>query len=243
LVAGALVWYLTSLKGNVKNSTAQELLTVEPSGPRLLLPDIVVAAPKELYISGVGENRKMRFSTTFMNQGEGPLELIRHLTPDQKANFASQFVRQVDGKGVYRDVGTFIYHPGHNHWHIENYVQYQLWSINTAGGREEMLLKTEKMSFCVWDENAFDLKLPSASQKAIYSRNCGREVQGMSVGWSDTYLAKVEGQEISIGSLPDGTYLFVSIVNPDKKILESNYDNNSNPVLLELKGNRLIRRE
>lgn len=211
---------------------------ISPSGTvrNLLLPDLTVTRPKELLIRNVGGKKTLRFSTTFVNQGEGALEVIGHSDKDKKITYATQYISEADGPGLYQDVGSFVFHPEHNHWHINDYVFYQLL---IKGGDSRALASTDKMSFCIWDEDRQNLDLKEAAPARVYTSSCGRQIQGMSVGWSDTYLARVEGQEMDITDIPDGIYVFRSIVNPERKISESDYDNNVHDIEIEIVRNKL----
>ena len=98
---------------------------------------------------------------------------------------------------------------------------------------------TGKMSFCIWDEHTYDLNLPEAAKSRFYTSACSRNTQGMSVGWGDTYLARVEGQVIDITNVPDGQYILWFEINPERKILETDYMNNADWLKIEIKGNKL----
>jgi hypothetical protein len=167
------------------------------------------------------------------------MEVIGHHDVETDTTYAAQYVKQAGGPGIFRDIGTFVLHPTHDHWHVEGWAQYQLWSVTELGERNELLATTDKHSFCIWDENSYDLDFKNASQSRQYFYTCNRQVQGMSVGWSDTYRARVDGQEMDLGQLPDGRYIFRSMINPDEKIMEITYDNNDNQVYLTIRGNQI----
>jgi len=221
---------------------AKEVVSETPPSPRtdLLLPDMKIIPPKDIYIAHPSSKIKtLRFNTTFVNQGQGPLEIIGHHDLEQSKTFASQYIKKIDGSGEYRDIGSFVYHPDHSHWHVDNYVQYQIWSIKNKNEKNEIVATTGKMSFCIWDEHTYDLNLPEAAKSRFYTSACSRNTQGMSVGWGDTYLARVEGQVIDITNVPDGQYILWFEINPERRILESNYDNNADWLKIEIKGNKL----
>ena len=209
---------------------------------QLLLPDIVPTTPLEIYIRNSAGKKTLRFSTTFYNQGQGPLELVGHTNKENNITYASQYIYEKGGAGLYRDIGGFVFHPPHTHWHVDQYVFYELWNVNDKGEANSLMARTDKMSFCIWDERAQDLKIADAPQARVYPRTCNGRQQGMSVGWSDTYSASIEGQELNITEIPDGIYIFRSIINPDKKIAETDYDNNQIDITIEIKGSSLIRK-
>lgn len=229
-----------------RNFTSQanflDFLPVGEQGRNLLMPDIVPTQPFQILIKNSDGKKLLRFSTTFYNQGQGPLELFGHTDRSKNITYANQYLYEVDGPGLYRDIGSFVYHPDHSHWHVDQYVFYQLWTINGEGNAEKLLMTTDKMSFCIWDEDPHDLNREKASKSRVYFRTCNGRQQGMSVGWSDTYDASIEGQELDITGIPDGNYIFRTTINPDKKMLETDYSNNENDIKIEIKGNTVTRR-
>ncbi len=242
LVFFGLFIAISKLGGVTSQTNFFEFLQPKDQGRNLLIPDVVPTAPLQILIRNVGGKKELRFSTTFYNQGKGALELIGHTDKEKNITYASQYVYEKDGPGLFREMGSFVYHTAHTHWHVDQYVFYELWSTNDEGKTDKLLITTDKMSFCIWDENSHNLKLEDAPQGRIYARTCNGRQQGMSVGWSDTYSASTEGQSVDIKDVPDGTYIFRSIINPDKKILELDYDNNVVDITIEIKGNTLIRK-
>lgn len=236
VILGAIFWGVVTQKQlvvKVEKKSPEEMLDRE-----LLLPDMVALDPREIVVSGANESKRLRFSTTFANKGKGALELIGHGEGDK--NYVAQYIKEKNGPGEYRQVGSFVLHPTHNHWHVEDYVKYELWSVEN-GIEKDLFAETDKMSFCIWDEDKLDPDLENASPRQVYTFDCGKKFQGMSVGWSDTYAAKVDGQEMNISNIADGQYVFKSMINPDKRIIESDYENNESKVMIEIVGNRVKR--
>lgn len=243
VLVGGLIAFQFWRKNDANGVQENQLLSLSQPIAELLLPDIVVIRPREIFLRRTSSGRALRFSTTFINQGQGPLEIIGHTEEELNITYAAQYVQQINGPGIYRDIGTFTYHPAHRHWHIDQYVQYQLWSVKPNGEADQLLVTSNKQSFCIWDENSHDLTMEKAPKVRAYPFSCNQRTQGMSVGWSDTYRANVEGQEMNLADLSDGTYIFRSFVNPDRKILEGSYNNNENIIYLEIKGDQLTTRD
>lgn len=215
----------------------QEILEVlQPERTDLLLPDLSIKPPAELYITGTTNSKQLRFSSTFVNLGPGALEVLGHKDLENELTYAAQYIFADGAPGEYRDIGSFELHPTHNHWHVTNHVLYQLWSVDDNGEKHEKLSDTGKMSFCLWDEHTNDLTIENAPQSRFYGFTCDRNTQGMSVGWGDTYAARVDGQELDITNVPDGEYLLYFEVNPDKKIYEVGYDNNWGEIKVKIEG-------
>lgn len=245
LLTGLLVWQLgryalRQKPANLLINPLKELTstaTPTPTDPNLLLPDLIILPPKELYIQTSGNQKKIRFSTTFANQGEGALELIGESDPISQTTQAKQIIYKKDGSTTSRAVGEFIFHPEHDHWHLENVNAFELWTIDAENNLQEKLASVSKISFCIQDWEIYSIE---TAKKKIYQQ-CNQEKQGISIGWADVYAADVEGQELDITNVNDGQYAIRSLIDPDNKILESDEDNNDNTVLIELKNNSIIK--
>lgn len=236
LIAGSVV-VAVALAQYQLGASPEENLPMQLLGPgvtqEFLLPDIVPSHPRELYIVETPTTHTLRFSTTFGNRGSGPLELHAEHDIEAEVTHATQRLYREDGSFVEHTVGEFVFHPTHDHWHIENYVVFELWSISDSGEREELLTSTDKMSFCIWDEEHIAETIADRPEERVYV-GCNNEVQGLSVGWSDTYTTSVDGQEISLEGIPDGSYIVRTHINPNQQILESDFTNNTNETSIEI---------
>ncbi len=210
----------------------------EPEANSLLLPDLKAEPPAQLFIDAENGGRVMRFSTTFGNVGDGPFEALSNHQPEAGITRASQVIYASEGERIERLIGEFVFHTDHEHWHIENYVIFELWNVSEDWQRTDLVASTEKMSFCIWDELEYDLELKAAVAERVY-QGCDNEVQGLSVGWSDTYAATVHGQELDIARVANGNYLVRTIINPDRAIWETNYENNTSELRLSITGDTI----
>lgn len=102
--------------------------------------------------------------------------------------------------------------------------------VNAPGGSARMGSKT---TFCVMDTTKI-AGLPGAPTQAFYS-SCGRDLQGMSVGWGDTYGAHLAGQELDFSGNADGIYQLKIEIDPKKLLIESNKNDNTSCVLLSIR--------
>lgn len=179
-----------------------------------------------------GGRSTLRFSTTTWNNGAGPLELA---AGDVETGSGKLRVYQVvylsNGGSTLHFAGAFEYHPLHDHTHFNDYALYTLQPVNAPGGSERTGAKT---TFCLMDTTPIDTRLPGAPRQAFYSR-CGRDFQGISVGWGDTYGAHLPGQEIDFTSNADGIYQLKIEVDPRKVLVESNESDNLSCVLLSIR--------
>ena len=201
-----------------------------------MLPDLQVSRPLELYIhDGADGVREIRFSTTIANLGDGPLLMVGAYDIAAAAVSTIQRIQHSDGTVEEYDVGRFVFDDGHEHWHLEDFIVFELWSLDAAGSPSEVIATTGKMTFCLADSHPIQETIPNAAPKATVT-SCGQEVQGISVGWEDIYLSELPGQELDIPDLPDGRYAIRSVVDPDNLLLETDDANNSQLSLVEVAG-------
>jgi hypothetical protein len=215
----------------------------------VMLPAISIAAPPSRQVLELKPNLQafpagnlaivqdisgapqLMFSATTWNNGDGPLVLVAGETdPATLKQKVYQRVFLSDGTFYDRVAGDFVWHPSHNHFHFEDYAVYTLQPFNAPGASARTSAKT---SFCVMDNTAVDTTLPRAPNKPVYVI-CGNAMQGMSVGWGDTYTNQLPGQSIDLTGLPDGDYTLVIEADPKKRLLELNDSDNSSCVLLHI---------
>ena len=173
----------------------------------------------------------LRFSTTSWNNGAGPLQLeAGPVDTGLGKQRVDQRIFNSDGSSALFPAGWFTYHPEHNHIHFDDYASYKLQPVNALNGTSRFGQKT---TFCVMDTTAVDTQLPGAPSQAVYN-TCGNQIQGMSVGWGDTYGSYLAGQEIDFTNNADGIYQLIIEVDPKKLIVESNNNDNLSCVLLSI---------
>jgi hypothetical protein len=169
------------------------------------------------------------------------LELFGHPDEIQERVLITQSVLSLDGEPAQEiEVGEFVFHGSHRHWHMQDFALYEVWSLDDWGRLDEAIGTGRKISFCVIDiyradENPEDTAVPSL----IGFPRCNNERQGLSPGWVDTYASNLPDQWVDVTDLTDGTYALVSTVNPAERILESDVTNNVGITYFELVGRRL----
>ncbi|MPZ48290.1 MAG: hypothetical protein GEU75_03085 [Dehalococcoidia bacterium] len=212
----------------------------DPDGPiatptpaidrNLLAPDLQTLPPFKLSLQSTLEGgRELRFGTTIVNLGQGPLDLLGQ--PDSAGRtVVTQRIARIDGGISARQVGNFILHPTHEHWHFEDFMEFELWSYAPGGRLEQRLVTSGKLTFCIFDTETIE---PAAAKAAAFSE-CGNEAQGISVGWGDTYDAPVPGQALDVSDIADGRYALRMIADPDDRLLELDETNNANVAYIEI---------
>jgi hypothetical protein len=208
-------------------------------------PDLITRPPSALHLqTGKGAaGRRLFFSNTIGNIGDGPLELRAVNNATTGTTDAYQEVYTPNGPPSHKHstsmtlvstnyAGTFVFHPAHNHWHFEDFARYQLRSINPDGSTGPVIATTEKVSFCMIDTTTIDSTLPYFGMGLSHS--CGQTArQGVKVGMGDTYSASLPDQYIDITSIPDGTYRLLTIADPNTlarpggRLIELNDHNNA----------------
>jgi len=204
----------------------------------LVLPDLRTLPPSALEIHLGPHGRVLRLANTVWNSGTGALELAGEVSPADRRVSVSQILTRLDGSSHVKFVGEFVWHPGHNHWHINDFALYQVWSLTPLGDLERVVAGGAKVSYCLIDTDVVSPDLPGFVAGRTY-RGCGRDRQGLSVGWGDTYAPYLDGQDIELADLPDGLYALVSTVNPVARLMEANYRNNTGVVYIRLVGSRV----
>jgi phosphohistidine phosphatase SixA len=214
--------------------------SAEPSGqPDLLLPDLQTLPPSDLVIqmSYFPEERKLlRLTNSVVNVGLGPLEV---LGVTNQATGDAAVIQQLYTKGgsvEEQSVGEFLFHPDHNHWHIEDFARYEVWSLTARGDLDSLVALTEKVSYCLRDNTP--ARIAGSPPQAVYTV-CGQELQGISPGWIDTYKFELPGQIVDITAVPDGMYALRSTVDANNQLRELDEANNAATVYIEIEGSRV----
>jgi hypothetical protein len=189
-------------------------------------------------ITDVDGDSTLRFSTTSWNKGTGPLQLeAGSVDTGNGKQQVNQRIFNNDGTSSLFFAGWFQWHVGHNHFHFDGYADYVLQPVDAPGGS---LRTGQKTTFCVMDTTKVDGSLPGAPTSAGYG-SCGNQIQGMSVGWGDTYGAHLAGQEIDFTDNADGIYSLKISIDPDSHIVESDNNDNESCVLLDISKPSTVR--
>jgi hypothetical protein len=114
--------------------------------------------------------------------------------------------------------GLFEFATCHQHYHFRNYARYELIDPNT--GR---VWKAAKRGFCMLDTDPNPAYLGEAPKSPTY-KSCGTYTtagdQGVSHGWSDTYVFTLGGQYFVLDGgdgqpvVPPGQYIIRITANP-----------------------------
>ncbi|MET7703285.1 lysyl oxidase family protein [Streptomyces sp. NPDC005485] len=174
----------------------------------------------------------LAFSANVWNAGPAPLVVDGFRSPGAELMDSYQYFYDADGKQVgYTPSGTMEWDPrvGHEHWHFTDFASYRLLSADQT--QQE---RSGKEAFCLANTDAIDYTVKNANwhpYNTDLSTACGernaisvREV--LDVGSGDTYSQYRPGQSFDITGLANGTYYIQVIANPEKRLQESNLNNN-----------------
>ncbi|MFI9386316.1 lysyl oxidase family protein [Kutzneria sp. NPDC052558] len=202
---------------------------------------------------------RLRFTTSEENIGDGPLLFYAHRT---STLFPTMSVRQAFQNGVHGPIpdsyqtaqkasGTTAYYepaPAHVHWHLLNFEHFQLRTLNGSA-----VVSDRKNGFCLGDRydvpdkaslehRVHEGEEPEAKLHEFLIYNmCGHQqpdatdvTEGISVGSGDDYRYDVDFQWLDITSVASGVYDVVNTVNPDRTLIEKNYDNDSSSIAVSI---------
>lgn len=201
------------------------------------LPDLIPLQPDGIHIGAPDDFapnvRALRFGTFTENVGAHPLELlgIPRVGADLSAD-ARQCVRwTVRVCEAYRDAAPLAWHDEHGHWHFPGFALHELRTL-TRDGVPNMngapVASGPKLSSCIRDDQ-FDRDRPAGdplNRVPSYYQACTNLRQGITPGWMDYYPAELDGQQILLTGVKDGTYALVIRTDPDNRLLESDETNN-----------------
>jgi Lysyl oxidase len=211
-------------------------------GATEVLPDLVQSPPRALEVYEADGAWRLAFLSAVENEGRGPMLLVGR-RPDKgtPAMTVHQLVRRSDGTAATYEVDgeiRFVQSETHRHWHFLDFERYDiLTSEGAALGRDQ------KTGFCLGDRyNASrTVELPGEPERPVWTQECGRGQperlvirEGISPGFGDDYVPRLEGQWIDITDLPAGSYVLRHRVNVDRILREGDYRNNSAETPFEL---------
>jgi len=201
-----------------------------------LLPDVTVRESdlQDWDVVTDGEQVLLRLATGTPNVGDGPVHVIGLLPAnDDGTQNVAQRIYRTDGSYYERSAGRFEFHVGHDHFHLEDWASFRLREVLPDGGVGDIIVASEKTSFCLIDSEVHDSSLPGFPATRAY-RSCGQSFQGISVGWVDVYGKELIGQNLDVKNVPKGTYWLETEVDPENHILEKEENNNIARILITL---------
>jgi lysyl oxidase len=218
---------LVALAAAVPNPCADPALA-------LRCPDLAMAPASHLRLARSPTGRRvLRMENRIVNVGAGPAELF-----GQRSSPTEMRARQViaNAAGVRRriDTGAELYFKsvpsrGGSYWKFQNAARFELWAIDLAAKRTQLVRVGPKHDYCLRDLRRVRFTAGVRRHRffgACNQRASTREVTlGTSVGWADVYPSTYPDNWIDVTGLR-GCFAVVQRVDPANHIFESNEGNN-----------------
>lgn len=202
-----------------------------------LLPDLIVN-PDTLqdheFVTDIIPGRlHIRLSNSTPNIGEGPMIIQAGEILDGEQIVLQEIFDDFGGSRT-RPAGVFVFHPSHNHFHINNWAQYHIREVLPGDGVGDILYSGYKTSFCLLDSRVYTGPEPIAGVPPGSPQffTCSDDRQGISVGYEDLYDKSLPDQWIDVTGLQPGEYWLESVVDPKDQILELDETNNTDRIKL-----------
>ncbi len=204
------------------------------------LPDLIPLPVKSLRLKKIKDRTVLKFTASFGNQGKRHFELATSQETETRNGETYQPVHQLIARkdGTYRNkvVGNFAWHASHEHYHYSDFADYVFSFIKPAPGTlASNAPKTirQKTTFCIRDNEPLSLTIPGAPKKAIFP-TCGKDKQGVSIGWIDIYKNTLPDQYIDVNDMPAGIYSLSFFLDPNQRFAEEHKNNNISTIFLNL---------
>jgi Lysyl oxidase/WD40-like Beta Propeller Repeat len=208
--------------------------------PAELLPDLDQQPPTDLDVRSDHGRHRLWFTAATDNVGIGPL-IVSGLRPSSAITMAAlQRVRLSDGgTRTYPKVGYWRYNHSsdHSHWHLLHYQRYEL---RTQDGK--VVVRDRKSGFCLGDRyGVAPGRVVNRVARPVFTAFCNLHEPdalsvdgGTSIGFSDRYHSRLDGQNVDITHVPAGDYTLVHKTNTQLLIRELRYSNNAASVAIRL---------
>jgi hypothetical protein len=215
----------------------------DPERRAEVLPDLDQVAPRSLSVVVDDERQRLIFVSAVENVGRGRLVIAGSREGTLEPDMSTLQVVDRAGGGTteypLRMRLQYVVSETHQHWHLLDFERYEL---HTTEGH--LLGDDRKTGFCLGDR--YDARrserIPGEPSQPVWTQNCGKNQaallqirQGISPGYGDDYVPRLEGQFVDITDVAAGRYVLVHRVNPEHQLRESNYANNAASVLLEVR--------
>lgn len=174
-------------------------------------------------ITGTGERKTLRFTTTISNYGNEDF-----------------YIGESGGPGNLNP--NFYWDDCHGHAHYEGYANYQIYSYPDL---QLMPLFGHKNGWCVMDlGGAVASEAPEGANYPSCTFTYGCTTMGISAGCSDTYSSGISCQWLDITELEDGEYVLAVSTNKEtdnyNPQYEIDYSNNTKYILFGFSDNEIL---
>ena len=185
---------------------------------------------------------EFRYTHRVFNAGPGPLEIQPEYSSTsgnyqgQQRFFTHDANNQWSQTGQRRVPDPFIFHAAHGHFHFP-LASFGLYAVAADGGPGAPVTLSPKNGFCIGD-SFVDTTVVHAGVFVGTEGSCADplSLRGMAVGGNDEYDYRDPGQAIPFAGVPDGTYWFRAMTDPNNDIQEADESNNETDVKVTIAG-------
>ena len=126
---------------------------------------------------------------------------------------------------------AFVFHAAHGHFHFP-LAAFGLYAVAADGGIGAPVAVSPKNGFCIDDSYIYDSTVVHAGAFVGTKGSCAdpTTLRGLTVGAADEYDYRDPGQAIPFDGVPDGTYWFRAMTDPNNDFAEANEANNETDV-------------
>jgi hypothetical protein len=205
-----------------------------------LPPDLDQQPPSDLEVRPSSRGFRLWFTAAADNVGLGPLIVNGRRPSPGRAMRAGQRVRLTNGRlRTNPGIGVWRYNssPDHSHWHL---IHFQRYELRRPSG--SVVVRDRKSGFCIGDRygvapGKIEGRVPAPRFRGfcnLYEPGTVAVDGGTSVGYSDRYHSRLDGQNLDLTRVPPGEYVLVHRANPQVLIRELRYENNAASVRIRL---------
>ena len=209
-----------------------------------LLPDLDQQPPAELDVRPGLRGFRLWFTSAADNVGLGPFIINGRRPSSGRPMRASQRVRLGNGSlRTYPEIGIWRYNssPDHAHWHLLDFQRYELRRLDGS-----LVVRDRKSGFCIGDRyGVAPGRVAGRIVRPVFRGFCnsyqptaGKVDGGTSVGYSDRYHSRLDGQNLDLTRVPAGEYVLVNRANPQLRIHEVRYENNAASLRIRIRWPR-----
>jgi hypothetical protein len=207
-------------------------------------PDLQTVIPTDSFSVVQGATgREFRYTHLVYNAGLGPLEIEPQYNQASGNYQGQQALYTHNASGTWSLVSrvrvpdAFVFHAEHGHFHFP-LAAFGLYTVAANGGIGAPVSISPKNGFCISDSYIYDGTIDHAGAFVGTQGSCAdpTTLRGLTVGAADEYDYRDPGQAIPFDGLPDGTYWFRAVTDPNNDFVEANEANNETDVKVTISG-------
>jgi hypothetical protein len=207
-------------------------------------PDLQTVIPTTSFSVVQGtDGREFRYTHLVYNAGPGPLEIQPQYNgaagsyQGQQKLYTHNAANQWSLVSSLRVPDAFVFHAAHGHFHFP-LAAFGLYAVAPDGGVGAPIAVSPKNGFCIDDSYIYDNTVVHAGAFVGTKGSCAdpTSLRGLTVGAVDEYDFRDPGQAIPFAGVPDGTYWFRAISDPNNDLAEANEANNETDVKVTVAG-------